>query len=157
MTSTPDGIYGFSGATRWLSNFYLAAITYDGAVYPSTEHAYQAAKTLDTEERKPFQLQNHPNTSISCRRAKALGYKITLRPDWEDVKRDVMFELVFKKFTQHLHLRRFLLTTKDVYLEETNTWKDTYWGVCDGQGRNELGKILMEVREILVVLEESEQ
>ena len=32
---------------------------------------------------------------------------------------------------------------------EGNTWNDTFWGVCNGQGQNWLGKILMLVRSEL--------
>jgi predicted NAD-dependent protein-ADP-ribosyltransferase YbiA (DUF1768 family) len=42
-----------------------------------------------------------------------------------------------------------LLETGNLYIEETNTWNDTYWGVCGGKGRNKLGKILMVIREDL--------
>lgn len=42
-----------------------------------------------------------------------------------------------------------LLATGTRYLEETNTWGDTYWGVCEGKGLNMLGKTLMQVRDEL--------
>ena len=54
---------------------------------------------------------------------------------------------IFQKFLLHLPLREMLLETGDKYIEETNYWKDTYWGVCDGIGENNLGKIIMATRE----------
>ena len=54
-----------------------------------------------------------------------------------------------QKFTKHKDLKEKLLATGDAYLEETNHWHDTFWGVCKGKGQNHLGKILMEVREEL--------
>ena len=71
-----------------------------------------------------------------------------LRSDWEDVKFDVMKEIVILKFINP-NLKEKLLATKDAELIEGNTWNDRCWGVCDGVGQNNLGRILMEVRELL--------
>ena len=60
-----------------------------------------------------------------------------------------MREIVFEKFKQNPHLTKKLLDTGDVYLEEGNNWGDRIWGTVNGVGRNELGKILMEVRKEL--------
>ena len=46
-------------------------------------------------------------------------------------------------------LKEKLLETEDEYLEEGNTWGDKVWGTVNGVGANNLGRILMEVREIL--------
>ena len=43
-------IDSFSGEYDFLSNFYSQEITYDGIKYPTNEHAFQAAKTLDLVE-----------------------------------------------------------------------------------------------------------
>ena len=56
--------------------------------------------------------------------------------------------LVYQKFLEE-PLRSQLLATEDAYLEETNHWGDTYWGVCKGVGENMLGKILMMARDIV--------
>ena len=58
-----------------------------------------------------------------------------------------MSSIVFEKFYRNKELRKKLLETGDRYLEETNWWGDDFWGVCNGEGRNELGKILMKVRD----------
>ncbi len=50
------------------------------------------------------------------------------------------------KFTRHFDLREKLLATGDRKLVEGNTWGDTFWGVCRGNGKNHLGKILMKIR-----------
>lgn len=55
--------------------------------------------------------------------------------------------LVFQKFCVHEKLRTKLIATGEKYIEETNWWGDIYWGVCNGKGENNLGKILMNVRE----------
>ena len=62
-----------------------------------------------------------------------------------DVKVKLMFVLVTEKFKQNPELKQKLLETGNQELIEGNTWNDTFWGVCNGQGQNWLGKILMLV------------
>lgn len=136
-----DGpIDSFSGEHHFLSNFHLAEVTYDGVTYPSTEHAYQAAKTLDLAARRKIRECGKPN------RAKGLGRKIKMRANWESIKLSVMEDLVRQKFTKHADLKGLLLETGDRKLVEGNWWKDIYWGVYNGVGQNHLGKILMKIR-----------
>ena len=131
----------FRGAYRFLSNFWFCAIDMDGSTYPSVEHAYQAAKTFD------FQQRGHIRRSSTPGGAKALGRKITLRLDWDAIKIETMRALVRQKFSAHTDLRAKLLATGDAELIEGNHWGDTFWGQCPiGNGQNWLGKILMEVR-----------
>lgn len=136
-------ILGFNGTHRFLSNFFPATVEYDGLEYPSTEHAYQAAKTEDPAQRRRIREVQKPGE------AKRLGKQVKMRTDWEKIKIDVMRDLVRQKFSKHKDLREKLLETGDAYIEETNSWNDTFWGVCKGKGQNWLGKILMEVREEL--------
>lgn len=77
--------------------------------------------------------------------AKRMGRKVRIRDDWGLTKEAIMLDLVRQKFRDPL-LARMLIDTGNVYIEETNTWGDTYWGVCDGNGLNKLGNILMQVR-----------
>lgn len=137
-----QGIYGFFGEYRWLSNFIIGSVPigFEGLTYATVESAYQAAKTLDQEQRKVFAENPDP------RFAKKQGRLIQLRSDWEEVKLCVMEHCLRQKF-QCPELKRKLLQTYPLYLEETNTWKDTYWGVCNGLGQNQLGRLLMKLRE----------
>lgn len=136
-----DGIYGFERPeTRFLSNFYPAVITYAGITYPTSEHAYQAAKTLDIDMRQQIANLKTPG------QAKRAGQQVEKRADWETEKRRIMKDILRLKF-QIPDLYYKLLGTDTLYLEETNTWNDTYWGVCRGAGANNLGHILMEIRE----------
>lgn len=74
---------------------------------------------------------------------------LSLRPDWEQVKDDVMRLAVLKKFQTHADIQEILLSTSDELLVE-NSPIDYYWGCGkDGTGKNRLGQIVMEVREIL--------
>ena len=136
-------IKGFFGDYRYLSNFEVCDVYFDGHLYGSTEAAYMAGKTLDPEIRAQFQK----STGIEPKDARKLGRSISLRPDWDDVRYDHMAAVVFDKFQRNKELRSKLLSTGDKYIEETNHWKDVYWGVCDGIGESNLGKILMATRE----------
>jgi ribA/ribD-fused uncharacterized protein len=132
-------IKGFDGDYRFLSNFSMAGVYFDGLWYPSTENAYQSAKTFDERERKRFR-------NMTPGQSKKEGRKLEIRADWDKVKIDVMSSIVFDKFYRNKELRQKLMDTGDKYLEETNDWGDKFWGVCDGEGQNELGKILMNIR-----------
>lgn len=135
-------ILGFNGEYRFLSNFWYCEVVFEDQKYRSVEHAYVAAKTLHLNLRKRIQKVN------SAGEVKHIGRNLQLRPDWEDIKLEVMANLVYQKFLEE-PLRSQLLATEDAYLEETNHWGDTYWGVCKGVGENMLGKILMMVRDII--------
>jgi hypothetical protein len=135
-----EKIDSFDGKYRFLSNFYHPClIYYEGLMYLNSEAAYQAAKTTDTELRKQFQ-NLEPNDS------KKLGRRIKIREDWDQVKLQVMWEILWYKFTSHQDLKDALIRTGDAYLEEGNSWNDVYWGVCDELGMNHLGRLLMELR-----------
>ena len=134
-------ISSFRDEYFFLSNFYPVEIKLDGIVYPNAEAAFQAQKTLDVEERRKFSMLKNPV------QAKRLGRKVKLRDDWEEVKLDIMTEIVSQKFLQHPHLIEMLLQTGDEELVEGNKWGDRFWGVCKGKGKNHLGKILMKIRD----------
>lgn len=134
-------ITSFSGEHRFLSNFWFVPVHLDGVRYPSVEHAYQAAKTLDKKEREVIRTKPTPAA------AKRAGRNVTLRSDWNEVRLQIMANLLTEKF-RHEPLRSdLLLKTGDRRLIENNTWGDTYWGVCRGVGQNNLGRLLMAVRE----------
>lgn len=139
-----DKIDKFDGEYRFLSNFWECEIPYDGLVYKSTEAAYQAAKTNSYHEKLVIQSASTPG------KAKRLGRDITMRPDWDDVKVDVMREILEIKFRDK-ELAERLLETADFELIEGNQWGDTFWGVCEGKGQNILGKLLMAIRNDLVL------
>jgi ribA/ribD-fused uncharacterized protein len=132
-------IENFEGEYAFLSNFSPSPIVLDRITYPTVEHAFQAAKADNRLERERMASLPTPGA------AKRAGRKVTLRPDWERVKVAVMEDLVRRKFADR-DLAARLLATGDEQLVEGNTWNDRFWGVCRGEGRNELGKILMRVR-----------
>ena len=131
----------FSGPYSFLSNFFRAPIVFEGEQYPTLEHAYQAAKTEIEIDRVEIALAPTPGA------AKRMGRELLLRPNWDRYwKARIMRELVRQKFSEYF-LARKLEETFPAKLIEGNYWGDTYWGVCNGVGKNKLGKILMQVRE----------
>jgi len=123
----------------FLSNFYMATVRFDGKLYPSVEHAYQASKTLDNISREIIRKAKTPSD------AKKLGQGLEIRTDWHDVRIDIMRSLIREKF-ENPFLRPLLLSTGDAALILNNKWNDKFWGICRGTGENWLGKILMEER-----------
>lgn len=141
---TDKNIYGFFGKYRCLSNFHNCQVTYDGLTYNSSEAAYMAQKTLDLEIRKKF------TEFTSGMQAKNYGKTVVLRPNWDDKYRiHAMYRVLFAKFSQDMDSLAVLLSTGDKYLEETNWWGDTFWGVSDGKGTNHLGMALMTIRDFV--------
>ena len=132
----------FRGKYFFLSNFYDAKVEYNGLSFLNNESAFQAQKVLDSQTRNRF-------CTLPPNKAKSLGRHVTLREDWESVKDNIMYNIVLNKFSQNISLQERLLATGDSILIEGNTWNDTYWGVCNGVGKNMLGRILMGVRNKL--------
>jgi len=126
-----------------MNNFCKAKMTIYGKIWETVEHAYQAQKTLVPGE------QNKIWATASPREARNMGQLVQIRPDWNEVKDQVMTECVYAKFTQHPNLKEQLLATADEELVEDSP-VDWYWGCGkDGTGKNMLGKILMKVRKEL--------
>lgn len=133
-------INSFTGKHRFLSNFYPCMVQYEGIVYRSVEHAYQAAKSLSPTDRLTVAAYK------TAAQAKKLGRKLPLRSDWPTVKVPIMRELLMFKWS-HQDMLELLLATDNEELVEGNWWGDTFWGVCNGVGQNMLGKLHMEIRE----------
>ena len=137
--------YRFGGRQHPFSNYYPAPTYYDGIAFSTSEAAFQSAKTLDMNARRAF-------INIDPGKAKGDGRKLKIRPDWEQIKYQVMLDVLQSKF-QDPSLRETLLDTGDrLIIEDTTGWHDNEWGDCRCEectrvyGKNMLGKALMEVR-----------
>jgi hypothetical protein len=140
-------INDFRGIYRWLSNFHLVPIRYQGIDFPSTEHAYQAMKSFDHNVR----LQFSTAAGLTCKEAKKLGGQIALRTDWDKIRLQVMEDITRLKFAVGSDLAYALVNTGNEELCEGNKWCDNVWGICScskcpGIGQNLLGKTLMKIR-----------
>lgn len=140
-------ITSFNGPYRFLSNFYLVDIDYYGYIYPTVEHAYQASKCIYLEDKNKIRKAPSPGY------AKAIGRNIDIDPSFDERKLYIMKDLIRIKFMNPT-LAKMLKSTKNAYIIETNTWGDTYWGVCNNKGENHLGKLLMNQRKELLMLDE---
>ena len=127
----------------YMSNYYKARFFVYGRWWNNVEAPYQAQKTSVQSEQDAIWAATKAND------ARLLGQKVSIRPDWDQVKRNVMKGCVLAKFLQHSDLRQKLMETDDQELIEDSP-VDSFWGCgADGKGRNELGKVLMEVRSEL--------
>lgn len=137
--------YSTKGEYGCFSNFSRHPIKFDGETWPTSEHCYQAKKFAGTNHEIKIRKASSPKEAANMGRDK----NRPLREDWEQVKDDIMRQIVRAKFTQNKHLKNTLLSTGDAILVE-HTVNDRYWGDGgDGTGKNMLGKILMEIREEL--------
>lgn len=140
---TSTQIVGFFGEASCLSNFHPSPIQLWNHKFLDGEAAFQAAKLEKEEDRSRF-------VGLSQGSAKSEGRRVKLRSDWEAVKTAAMLEVVTAKFSQNPNLLNYLLSTGQACLEERNYWNDRVWGTnLHGEGQNRLGKILMEVRNLL--------
>lgn len=139
----------FQGEYRWLSNFVDCDIEYNGLIYPSVENAYQAAKMKNKEDRLKY-------LNITSGQAKRLSKTLPIRDDWGKLKLFYMREFLIQKFSNPPY-KELLMETCGLDISEGNMWGDKYWGVClkTNNGQNNLGKLIMNIRDINVIMEDT--
>jgi predicted NAD-dependent protein-ADP-ribosyltransferase YbiA (DUF1768 family) len=118
-------------------------VVYSGLDFDCVENAYQAAKSLDKELQTQFSRMSPYETKVWWEDHTGI------RPDWQSVCLGLMKDFVAQKFANP-ELAQMLIATGEAQLEEGNDWGDTFWGVCEGVRENNLGKILMSLREKFV-------
>lgn len=148
MIIQPDAITDFRKEYFFLSNFYPCPVFYNGLMFPNSEGAYMACKNDNKEDHLKLASLK------TAREAKNYGQTVVLRPQWDDVKYGYMKKVLQDKFTRNPDLGKRLLETGNRQLVEENNWHDLYYGICNcekhqGEGKNALGQILMEIREEL--------
>ena len=136
-------INDFHGENFFLSNFFPQSFVCEGMTWRSAEHAYQAAKAESKEDMLAVKM------CATAGQAKKMGRKIRIRYDWDQIKVDVMRNILKAKFGD-AELAVKLVGTGDAELIEGNNWCDKTWGCVlengEWEGRNLLGRLLMEVR-----------
>jgi len=151
MQSSIKLVDSFKGDYEKFSNFYPVVIHFEGINFPSVEHAFVAAKSTDIFFRK--RIAELPSEQAG--KAKRMGRKTKLRIDWDIVKIAYMKKFLMQKF-MYDEFRTLLLSTGDAQIIEGNYWHDNYWGDCfcpkcqDIKGKNNLGKLIMKIRSIIV-------
>lgn len=142
----------FKGPHRPLSNYMPASFYADGRLWKSSEHRFNALKSLNPTEQA--WVADAPTPAEAKRRGNDRTGRITLRPDWDTIARyEVMTETLHYKFTAHPARMEFLLSTGQALLVEITTWHDRVWGTCvcgraacSEPGHNHLGRSLMRLR-----------
>jgi ribA/ribD-fused uncharacterized protein len=127
------------------SNFAPFGVEMDGVWWATVEHYFQAQKFNDADYRETIRKSSSAKDAANLGRSR----KIPIKPDWDLIKDEIMFQVVLKKFQTHAALRDMLIETGNNQIVE-NSLNDYYWGGgLDGSGQNRLGHILMKVRELL--------
>lgn len=133
------------------SNFSPHWVQLQAQCWSTTEHYYQAQKFVGTQYEF---LYSAIQKAQSPEEAAALGRdpKHRVRLDWPQVKQQVMREAVLTKFLTHSDIQAVLLSTQDEFIVEDSP-KDDFWGCgANRMGQNQLGKILMSVRQEIRLL-----
>ena len=135
-------IYTFKGEYDFLNNRFGCSFVWDGIRFNNVEAAFQASKCVDKAERNLF-------SKLSVEKAAMKGGRITPSPEWEKHKLETMMSIQIAKFTQNPSLMKRLIDTENCKIINGNNKQETYWGVdlYSWKGENNLGKILMEIRE----------
>ncbi len=128
----------------WMSNFYRAPVMIGGILYKTSEHYYQSKKARDSDYEK--WIAKAPTPHLAFKATRCLKPE-DIRPDWDEIKVDVMTLVLLAKFSHHRTLRKLLMATGDAILIEDSP-VDSFWGCgADGKGQNMLGKLLMDLRD----------
>ena len=144
-----------------LSNFSAFQVEFEGVVFPTSEHAYHFQRfkehgwinTPGQVTRQMIAWDVHRARSAHDAFKIAQEKKEYQRADWDEVKVSIMEKILIAKAQQHEYVMRKLLATGDRELVE-DSWRDSFWGWGgDKQGRNELGKCWMRVRDQFRLLE----
>ena len=135
----------FTGPYAFLSNFQPCRVTFYGMIFPSVEAAFQAAKCANHQDRVQF-------LTMTPQQAKRRGRQIQMRSDWDSRKLTIMHNLLVHKFNENPELIPKLIAIGSAVLVEGNTWHENFWGCCTcsrcggRRGRNNLGRLLMQLR-----------
>lgn len=131
------------------SNLFRREIVFEDERFATSEHAYQAGKPRKPAVRE--WLMAAPSPALLAMAAHGLYYW-DVTPGWSKIKFDRMRAVLHAKFTQHDDLRVLLLSTGSARLVESASVDNPVnrlWGEVNGEGRNMLGEMLMELRNEL--------
>lgn len=142
----------FSGDLEFLSNMYKIPIYFneskydnfqpDFKVYPSSENLYQALKCKYIKDRELFQ-------NVDPHKSKRIGKTIEIRSDWDNVRLEAMKLAIDLKF-KNIELGEKLIDLPDGKIIEFNNWGDRFFGICNGEGLDHLGKILRAKKQQII-------
>ena len=144
-----DNIAGFF-LDGWcvFDNFAPFQVEWRGKLYPTSEHAFQAAHFIEAYPelaekvrlcRSPRQASDFANENSNFD-----------DPQWKQKRVSTMEDIVKCKFDQHLFIAETLKLSGNKIIVEMND-NDSFWGWGpDHNGNNELGKIWMKLRDTMI-------
>jgi predicted NAD-dependent protein-ADP-ribosyltransferase YbiA (DUF1768 family)/RNA recognition motif-containing protein len=138
-----ETIDNFNGVFDFLNNEYPCKVYFEGRLYPSVFHAFQAARSDKDHERAKMSLAD------SMQELYELATEIEDPIDWHNKRLTVMEKCIRDKFRRDRELREKLRKTGNRDLINSyadRTASNLFWGMVDGKGENHLGQILMNVR-----------
>lgn len=148
LSGNPIGFYPREFYT--FDNFSSFQVEWRGRKWPTAEHAFQASRFFISAPEITEAIFNAP----SAHDAQKLAYANTnkLPKSWQEgMPSEVatMEEICKQKLLQHAYVQKKLLETGDLPIVEDSP-KDAVWGWGPNKdGRNELGKIWMRLRDWL--------
>lgn len=126
-------------------NFSSFQVDYMGRRWATSEHAYQASHFFVTAPELVEEIYNARSAHDAYKIAKANSDKAPA--DWDDIKVDIMYDICTHKMLQNPYVFEKLQLSGDLDIVEDSP-KDSFWGWGPNRdGRNELGKIWMTLRE----------
>lgn len=133
---------------RFLSNFSKHPVVIDGKRYATSEHYFQAAKFFNTDPKWAEEIRNSPNPAQAAKMGNDRSHKI--QPKWdEEWAMYHMGRVLLAKALQNKLVKEQILETGDAYIVERAPW-DAIWGDGkNGDGRNQLGRLWIRVRNRL--------
>lgn len=127
------------------SNFSAFQLYWKGKIYPTSEHAYHSEKFDDPKIKN--MIRKMPSAHACFKWAEE--NKNIRRVDWDEVKLDIMKEILKEKANQHPYVMKKLKASGDNAIVECS-WRDNFWGWGPNKdGQNQLGKLWMEIRKEL--------
>lgn len=125
-----------------LNNFSAHTIKYNGIFYPTAEHAFHGAKFDDEKIKEEIRNTTSPLEAFELGKK----YKLLRKTNWNEIKVNILYEILKEKVKQHEEVKKVLLSTNEEEIVEDNP-NDDFWGNGkDGSGQNQTGKILMKIR-----------
>lgn len=143
---TVERVYFHESDLYALSNCSSFRLQWKGHDFDTSEHAYQWEKFPESEDVRALILAARSAHDACCI---ADTHDARRRPDWDEIKVDVMRNILFAKAAQHAYVREKLLASGERVLVE-DSWRDDFWGWGpDRDGQNVLGLLWMDVRDAL--------
>lgn len=140
-----DKIFFYPKEFYVFDNFTAFQVEYDGYLYPTSEHAYQAAMFKGVAEKIMEEIKKAKSSHDAQKIAQKNREKRI--QNWDDIKTNIMKEILKCKIEQHPYVLKKLLESGNREIIE-DSWRDAEWGWGENKdGKNLLGKIWMELRK----------